>query len=1415
MTSTIESLPQYPSRRWWRKVPFVRTASRPLLCGDGPAQVFPDATANWWKILTFSWLNTLIRTGYTRPLQEDEIYLLPEHRHAKVYAARLEQAWARRTEEAAEKNAQRGKEEERKPGLWRRAYWKVKRRDLVQEEAAWRRSLHSEASFALTINEVNFASFWIGGLFKLTADMSTITSPLIIRSLLEIIEGNNREANLGKGFGLAVGLWLLLTLAVVMNVHGYYRSYTTGIVLRGAIIHVVYSRALRLSERAKARDGLGLSKLVTLISADASRIDFCCGMFHSAWTSVIQILVCLGLMIYSLGVSALPGFALVLLVYPIQNFMVRQLFALRRKSMKWTDARVKTVIEAISAIRLIKAYSWEKPYLEKTKGHRTHEMNFLRKRLLLRSLNMAVSFTIPTLAAVLAFVTYELTGHSIQGGNSGIIFSSLTFFLLLRTPLQILPIALSAIADAKTAVNRLSIFMNAEEREAPPPIIQDQVNMIEMQDATFIHHDTWAQQEIVPLQDEKGPTTPLGSTLLQEQTCAVSGLVDLDWQVKRGTFVCIVGSVGSGKSSLVRSLLGDMHRVKGVCSLGAQMAYCPQTAWLLSASIRNNILFGLEYDKKKYEDVLRRCCLDMDLATFSERDETIVGEKGISLSGGQKQRISLARAVYADACLRVFDDCFSALDAHVAQEVFDNVIKSGKEDKVTQVLVTHSLQFLPYADEIVYMQDGAIAEQGSYRDLIENKGAFAKLIEQHKGSSSVDETDPGTLQDGDSSSTLLTAEKEQKDAEGDLAEAKGDLNQGTEDGPPDEEAIGGEESPGGKESTEGKGKDIMQKEERLVGSVTKSTYINYLAMGRPALTMPLFVLSILLFQGTSIGSPLWLQYWQQDKYPQLSQGIYMGVYAILGIGQSLTLFCMSATFAIFVFYNSRRLHSLALVRIMFAPLSFFDTTPQGRITHRFSRDVDAVDNLVGESIRLFLSTVLQTIGSVVLVSIILPYFLAIVALILVFYVYTGMFYRPASRELRRLNNLLRSPIYEHFNESLSGLPTLRAYGALDRFKEDNARRVDTENKAYWLSIACQRWLNIRLDFFGALLCLGVALLVVGLQDSIPASAGGVVLSYIVTMQTMFGQMIRQSAEIENNMNSIERLLHYATQIEQEEPHETIQDDSLPSDWPSRGEVEFRDVVASHRAELPPALKGTSMHILSGEKIGIVGRTGSGKSTLLSSLLRLMELSSGSIIIDGVDIRTVGLTRLRNSIAVIGQDAILFQGTLRYNLDPLEQYDDARLNDVLKQVGLSRIDGEDEKSQNTTPLTLDFEVAEEGSNLSQGQRALISIARALIKKAKIVLIDEATASVDRTTDAMIQRSFELALRDATVFTVAHRLHTVIGVSDRVCVMSDGVVSELGSPTTLYNMTTGLFRQLCDSASIDAAFIEREREQNSHL
>ncbi|KAH7183235.1 P-loop containing nucleoside triphosphate hydrolase protein [Fusarium flagelliforme] len=1357
----------FPPRKWYRRVPLLSTTpiQQRLTApksSPSPANIedqnnahdklpLPETQANWLSILTFNWLGRLLRTGYTRPLQTDDLYDMPNHRLVEDHANRLEEAWSTRLA------TNRGK----KPAKWR---------------PFWARKTTDTTVLTLALNDVCFKWFWLGGIFKLAGDLSQILSPLLIRFLIGTLSDPSQQA-LRSGFGYAVGLFLLLVFSVTSNVHGFYRSYTTGVLLRGALMHVIYRRATtQLSERAKLKHGLGTGKLMSLISADVTRVDFCCGYFHVAWTSIFQMLLCLALTIWTMGYSALPGFGLLALLYPLQSFMMRKLLLLRRGSMPFTDARVKAVVEAVAAIRLVKTNAYEESLLSKIGKLRSDEVVYIRKRMLLRAFNTAISYTAPTLASVVAIVCYGATAEN--GMDAGVVFSGLAYFMLLRTPLMALPTALSAVADARAALERLAMFMLASdvsdtEKSDPQSDIGyssefEPDTVIRVEDATFAYHD---DEQLLAEDEEK-------------QSASTSQRLCLDsFQVKRNQLVCIVGAVASGKSSVLKALLGDLHLVQarsfhlGLSKSSSQIAFAPQSAWLLSETVRENIVFGRPFDHAWYNEVLTRCCLHPDLKVLPDGDMTVVGENGVSLSGGQKQRISLARAIYGRSSLLFLDDCFSALDAHVGARVFDMVVNQARRNgEGTIVLVTHSIRFARQADQIVYMEKGRIVEQGSYEQLQGQNGAFVEFA----GSTPL-------LEDSDSET------------------ASSSVSEQAVDEPTEKESS---ESKTEKKPSETRGKEVMQSEERVVGSVSGRTYIRYAQFGNAFLTVPLLILSIAIYQGTSIVSPLWLSWWQKTQYTSISEDAYMGGYAAFGAGQSIGLFCMSATFALFCFWCSNKLHQASLSKVLLAPVAFFDTTPQGRITHRFSKDVDAVDNVVGETLRLFISTFVQVLGTIIVVSIIVPAFLAIAFALLLVYTWTGMYYRPSSRELRRLNNLLRSRIYEHFGESLSGLPTLKAFGAVPRFVDDNARKIDTENTAYWLSVACQRWLNLRLDLCGATLVLAAGLLVVGLRGTIDPSSGGVVLSYIVTAQAVFGNMIRQSAEIENNMNSVERMLHYAYNIEQEPEHrvDKVDKELERQQWPSAGRVEFQEFTLSHRPGLEPALKDINLDIKAGEKVGVVGRTGAGKTTLISALLRITEPTNGRILIDGVDIHKIGLHLLRSNLSVISQDAVLLAGTIRYNLDPFQQYDDEWLQQCLNRVGLTSAeqykDAEkhDSDSSDGPSLNLDSEVKENGSNISQGQRSLISIARALVRRSRIVILDEATASIDGRADAKLQAMLNEVMGDATVLTVAHRLDTIVATCDKVIVMDAGRVVEFSTVSELYAKSDSVFRSLCDAAKI---------------
>ncbi|KAI0255115.1 ABC transporter [Lactifluus subvellereus] len=1352
------------------------------------ADYIPEMTAGWFSLLTFGWMNSLMTLGYARPLEAPDLWKLQEHRSSEVVADAILQSFEARRTKAEQYNARLANGEIKPP--FRLRLLSLLRGDGEGRLKRWReKDGKKHPSLTWAMNDSVKWWFWSGGLLKIVGDTAQVTSPLLVKSIIKFASTSyvaHREGlpapGIGKGICYAIVLVILQIITSLCQNHFFYRGTSTGVLLRGGLITAIYSRSLRLTTRSRAR--LPSGRLINHISTDVSRIDFCCGFFHMFWTAPIQMLVCLGLLIGTLGPSALAGFAIFVILTPLQGKIMKSFFHLRGKSMVWTDKRAKLLQELIGGMKLIKFFAWEGPFLERVSGYRKNEMSYVRTGLLIRAANMALGMSTPTLASVVAFLVYAGSGHKL---TPAIIFSSLTWFQLLRLPLMMLPLSFSAIADARNAIGRLHECFTAEliseefERDPKLPYA------IEIDNASF----TWDGLLPDEGKDKKGKKKASGTHSQPEPTSEPTeemlfNLKQIDVRIPRGQLVAIVGAVGSGKTSLLQGLIGDMRKTEGSVRFGGSVAYCSQSAWIQNATIRENICFGLPFEAERYWKAVHDACLEADLDVLPNGDMTEVGERGISLSGGQKQRVNICRAIYSGSEILIFDDPLSALDAHVGESVFNNVLLDNTSG-ASRILVTHALHFLPKVDYIYFMVDGRIAERGTFDEMIANRGDFARTFKEFvtKG-----QTEP------------------EYEMAADIEDADVDKN-------------------AKKRQSARRGAQLMQAEERNTGAVNVQVYKRYFQSGNGVVLLPMMFVSIVLLQATLILSSYWLVWWQDRHWPQ-PQGFYMGIYAMLGFGQALAAFLSGVIIAFVVYSASRRLHHDAIDRVMHSPMSFFETTPVGRIMNRFSKDIDTIDNMLSDSFRMFISTLANIIGALILVSIVLPWFLIAVVIVSILYAMAAAFYRASAREMKRLDAILRSSLYSHFSESLSGIATIRAYKVGDRFLRENRDRVNIENRAYWMTCSNQRWLGIRLDFLGILLTLTVAMLAVGTRFSVSPAQTGLTLSYILSIQQAFGWMVRQLSEVENNMNSVERIVYYACDLEQEPPHE-IPGEKPAAPWPSEGKLEIKEAVLRYRPELPLVLKGLSMSVEGGEKIGIVGRTGAGKSSIMVALFRIVELVSGSISIDGVDISKLGLDDVRNAVSIIPQDATLFSGTLRSNLDPFGLHDDARLWDALRRSYLvednkrisaikaeeAGVDGEEDQIETgeTTPnaprFTLDSPIEDEGSNLSIGQRSLVSLARALVKDSKILILDEATASVDYETDRKIQETIATEFHDRTILCIAHRLRTIISY-DRICVMDNGNIAEFDAPEVLHAQN-GIFRAMCERSSITLEDIRRARKE----
>ncbi|KAJ7116424.1 ABC transporter [Mycena epipterygia] len=1383
-TDVIEEKPKVPAlvayeRSWYTRVPFTSTKPPPPPGGTlDDAQLSPEITASWWNLIFFGWITPLLALGYARPLEATDLYKLGDDRASAYIADKITASFDRRHKDATEYNIRLANGDV-KPG-WRVIWWTLRGR-RAEREKLWREvDGKRRASLIWAMNDSIKWWFWTGGALKVIGDTAQITSPLVVKAIINFatLSYNAHRTGgtappIGTGIGLAFALLAMQLIGSLCQHQFFYRAMSTGVLVRGGLITAIYSRSLRLTSRA--RSTLTNGKLVNHISSDVSRIDFCAGYFHMAILDLPNsnghLSRTSGLnpsLLINLGPSALSGFAFFVLATPAQTMVMKRLFMFRQKSMVWTDKRAKILQELLGGMKIIKLFNWQAPFLARISGYRQKEMAYIRSLLLLRSGTNAVAMSMPALASVLAFVTYSLTGHTLE---PAVVFASLTLFNLLRLPLMFLR---TSIADALNASHRLHDVFVAETFQETQ-VRDDKLDVaIEVNDATF----TW---DGPPPEVEEAAAAARALEQAKVDEEKVFKMSNLTFSIPRGQLVAIVGAVGSGKTSLLQGMIGEMRRTTGYTKFGGSVGYCPQSAWIQNATIRENICFGLPFEEEKYWKAVNDSCLQPDLEMLPNGDLTEVGEKGISLSGGQRQRLNICRSIYSDTDIQIFDDPLSALDAHVGKAVFHNVLQNTLSGK-TRILVTHALHFLPHVDYIITITDGRIAERGTYADLIKNDGEFSKFI-----------TEFGS--------------KEQ--SEGDAEAAEGEDSDIT----PQADAR--------KKATAGAG--IMQTEERNIGAISLEVYKAYISAGNGKIIVPLLLLSLVLLQGANVLSSYWLVYWQERKWHR-PEGFYMGIYAFFGLSQALTFFFMGSTFAMLTYFASQNLHKRALTRVMHAPMSFFETTPLGRIMHRFTKDCDTIDSTLGEALRMFFATLANITGAIILIAVILPWFLIAVASILTMYVYFAAFYRSSAREIKRLDAILRSSLYTHFSESLSGLATIRAYGVAERFRIDNERLVDTENRAYWLTVTNQRWLGIRLDFLGSLLTFVVSMLAVGTRFSVSPSQTGVVLAYILSVQQAFGWMVRQSAEVENDMNSVERVLHYATEVEQEAPNE-IPDKKPAAPWPSRGQIEMKNIVLKYRPGLPAVIKGISMNVQAGEKIGIVGRTGAGKSSIMVlafpstltksyssrlcvfTLFRLVELTSGSILIDGVDISQVGLGDLRSGLAIIPQDPLLFSGTMRTNLDPFNLADDATLWDALRRAYLvdsTKREGADDETPagSNTPVnkfTLDTVIEDEGNNLSVGQRSLVSLARALVKDAKVLVLDEATASVDFESDRRIQDTITHDFQDRTILCIAHRLATIISY-DRICVMDAGQIVEFDTPARLFQITDGIFRGMCNHSSI---------------
>ncbi|KAF9436204.1 hypothetical protein BGZ76_004588 [Entomortierella beljakovae] len=1146
-----------------------------------------------------------------------------------------------------------------------------------------------------------------------------------------------------KGYGLAALAFTMSVTQLLLYQRWSVCSFKTGLFIRTALIDVVFRKATTIS--AKARLLYPDGSIINLMSTDISRIDKAMVPLLIAVASPLYILVIMILLVRLMGPSALLGGIILMFSNPLQGWSLSKLAPIRKQASQFTDSRIRLTTEILQGIKAIKFFAWENNFLSKLAEVRLEELALIRHLLVTRGFITASSGALPVLASATSFVVYAALGNEL---TPQVVFPALAFYSIMRVPLLILPNCYTTAIDAYVAICRIQEFLLSEDG------INDVIADDNAEEAIAIHNGYFFWETLAKTKSP-APSIQVSAADPNSKSKNIDNLVysaeqnqdflkDINLKIARGSLVAVIGPVGSGKSSLLQAMVGNMSKSNGKIIRGSTVSYASQVPWIQNATIRDNIVFDTKFDEDRYWRVIKACSLEKDLDSFPGGDMAEIGERGINLSGGQKARLSLARSVYFDAELVIMDDPLSAVDAHVGKRLWKDCVIGEIKDK-TRVIATHHLHILPDVDYVVCMRDGKISAQGTYHELLKNDGGFMELMLQYGGLKQESQKPRVDLPPGSSAESSTSVQMRQ-DSTWDTESDQTSLfdEQAEEDIKKASEAL-----------------KMISKEEREVGAVNSNIYKEYFKMaGFGMWTAVIFC--YILQQVCSVMMNYWLSLWS-DQVFDLPVSVNIAVYVSFAIGQFIVVSVASVLLSFTIIKTSKRMHGQAFDMVIHAPMSFFDSNPIGRILNRFSKDIETLDGILWENLNDVFITMLIVLGAG-----------------------TSVYYRATSREFKRLDSTQRSVLYSYFAESLTGMGTLRAYNRLEHAISVNQQKIDLGNCPYYLFQMGTRWVALRIQIIGLFFVLLTSLFVIEFRNSINTASAGLILSYLVRNAGDMSYTIQCITSLESNMTSVERLVHYSKNLPQEPPAESRPDIKPKVSWPDRGRINFTNVSLRYRSDLPLVLKDVSFDIEAGKKVAVVGRTGAGKSSLIQALFLLCHLEHGQITIDGIDTQTIGTADLRTHIAIIPQDPVLFHGTFRYNLDPLGKYSENELWNVLETSDLKAY----VQTQNGG---LDAIVSVGGENLSVGQRQLLCLSRALLAKSKIVVLDEATASVDMTTDALIQKAIRVDFAGSTVVTIAHRINTIIDY-DRILVMRQGQVIEYDTPRNLLIKEDSTFSEL---------------------
>ncbi|CAJ2659633.1 unnamed protein product [Trifolium pratense] len=1170
----------------------------------------------------------------------------------------------------------------------------------------------SHSSVLWTITMCHRREILITGFFALLKVLAISCGPLLLNAFILVSEGN--ESFKYEGYILAISLFFVKIIESLSQRQWYFRSRIVGMKVRSLITAKIYKKTLRLSNSARLVHSSG--EIMNYMTVDAYRIGEFPFWFHRTWTAILQLSIAIIILFRAIGIATLASLLVIVLTVFCNAPLAKLHHKFHSKLMMAQDERLKASSEALVNMKVLKLYAWETHFKNAIEKLRSVELKLLFAVLLRKTYAVFLFWTSPVMVSAASFVACYLLKIPLHASN---VFTFVATLRLVQELITSIPDVIAVIIQAKVAFARIRNFLETQE----------------------LHSSNFNSRDFND--NLKGSVVMKYADFSWEDNASKPTLRNINLDVRHGQKVAICGEVGSGKSTLLATILGEVPNTKGTIDVYGKFAYVSQTAWIQTGTIRENILFGSEFDDQRYQETLQKSSLIKDLELLPYGDLSEIGERGVNLSGGQKQRIQLARALYENADIYLLDDPFSAVDAHTAKSLFNEYIMEGLKGK-TVLLVTHQVDFLPAFHSVLLMSDGVIVQAGPYHHLMTESEEFQDLVNAHKVTASSNQLVNVTFSQASQNIAQALVEKQCKEANG---------NQ------------------------------LIKQEEREIGDTGFKPYLQYLNTMKGYIFFSVSTFCHIFFVVSQILQNSWMA--ANVDNPHVATLQLVLVYFYIG-ASSIFFMLIRSLFVVSLGLHSSKYLFLQLMNSLFrAPMSFYDSTPLGRILSRVSSDLSIMDLDMPFSLLFSVGSTINFYACLIVLSVVTWQVLIIVIPMVYATIRLQRYYLVSEKQMMRMSGTTKSYLANHVAETVAGAVTIRAFEEEDRFFKKNLDLIDMNASTFFHCFASNEWLTQRLETISALVLSSAALCMVILPPGTFTSGFiGLSLSYGLSLNASLVISVGFQCRLADNIISVERLNHYMHI--QSEAKEIIEGNRPPLNWPVAGKVEINDLKIRYRPDGPLVLHGITCTFEAGHKIGIVGRTGCGKSTLIGALFRLVEPEGGKVVVDGIDISSIGLHDLRSRLGIIPQDPTLFNGTVRFNMDPLSQHTDQEIWEVLGKCQLREVVQRKEEGLNSS-------VVDDGSNWSMGQRQLFCLGRALLRRSRILVLDEATASIDNSTDLILQKTIRTEFADCSVITVAHRIPTVMDCT-MVLSISDGKLVEYDEPMTLMKREESLFRKL---------------------